>query len=218
MCGSSPKINSTASREIWPTHKATLVPSLSSFERKLWFELTVNGCNLDVRLLVESRAMWCIMCGSSPKINSTASREIWPTHEATLVSLLISRVRRENSATVFWSDLNDCFLWRVVVKSRTDWVCCVAALPNQSHRFVRDFADKQSHSHPFTTTLLWMGQVHWKLQPLSLREPWRGVLRMDRYLSERWNNPYAICRVVLMIMKNRLIDTALPTHHTSIRS
>ena len=34
--------------------------------------------------------MWCIMCGSSPKINSTASREIWPTHEATLVSLLIS--------------------------------------------------------------------------------------------------------------------------------
>jgi hypothetical protein len=43
-----------------------------------------------------------------------------------------------------------CFLWRVVVKSRTDWVCCVAALTNQSHRFVRDFANKQSHSHPFT--------------------------------------------------------------------
>ena len=44
----------------------------------------MNGCGLDVLLLLESRAMGCIMCGSSPKINSTASREIWPTHEATL--------------------------------------------------------------------------------------------------------------------------------------
>ena len=38
-------------------------------------ELIVNDCDM-VRLLLESRAMRCIMCGRSPEINSTASREI----------------------------------------------------------------------------------------------------------------------------------------------
>ena len=48
--------------------------------------------------------------------------------------------------------MDDCFLWRVMVKSRKDWVCCVSSSPKPTHRFLRDFAAKQSHNHPFTGT------------------------------------------------------------------
>ena len=57
-------------------------------------------CDLVRLLVVESRAMRYILCGSSPKIHSTGSREIWPTHEATLVTLLSSFERKGCVSTV----------------------------------------------------------------------------------------------------------------------